>query len=311
MNDEYFHPRWRGQPGRLETWYTTITDPATGTGVWLHHELVAPTDGGPAHGHGWAALFPPDGAPTLARFGPVPWEFPDDCYAAGDVRITPTRLTGQAGEARWDLTQDGGGAPLFTFPRWAWRRGLLPAAHLVPAPGARFSGTVTVDGTALTLRDAPGATGRIYGHGHARRWAWLHADLGDGDVCEVVAAVSNRPGMRRLRPLPFVRLRIGGADWPAGDPLLNAVRMRARIGLPEWTVTGRSGGRRLHIEVSQPPERTVAVAYADPDGTPTVCRNTERATATITLSRRRRGAWTSERRWHLDGTAHAEVGGHA
>ena len=40
-------PRWRGQPGRLEVWYLTATDPATGTGLWLHHEVVAPTGGGP------------------------------------------------------------------------------------------------------------------------------------------------------------------------------------------------------------------------------------------------------------------------
>ena len=55
--------RWRGQPGRLEVWYSTLTDPTTGTGFWLHTELVAPTSGA-AFLHGWAAAFPVDGPPV-------------------------------------------------------------------------------------------------------------------------------------------------------------------------------------------------------------------------------------------------------
>jgi len=45
--------RWDGRPGRLEVWYATATDAASGTGLWVHHEVVAPTGGGHAYGHGW------------------------------------------------------------------------------------------------------------------------------------------------------------------------------------------------------------------------------------------------------------------
>ena len=57
-------------PGRTEVWYTTLTDPASGTGLWLHHELTAPADGSEAFAHGWAAVFPKDGPVRHARFGP-------------------------------------------------------------------------------------------------------------------------------------------------------------------------------------------------------------------------------------------------
>src|SRR6266508_4793641 len=83
--------------------------------------------------------------------------------------------------------------------------------------------------------------------------------------------------------------------------------MHAVIGLPAWTVRGRIGGRRIRVEVTQPHDATVAVEYADPDGAPAVCHNTERASAVSTTERWRRG-WQHERRWYLDGTAHAEVG---
>lgn len=300
--------RWRGQPGRLEVWYTTLTDPATGTGLWLHHELVAPTDGGPAHAHGWAALFPPGGPPTFGRFGPYAWKpSADHLFAAADTVLEHDRLTGSAGDLEWELRQEGGGDTLYTFPRWAWERELLPAAQIVPAPGAHFTGTVRAGDRVLELDRAPGATARIYGHGNAKRWAWLHADLGDGDVCEVVAAVSTRPGLDRLPPLPFVRLRIGDVEIPASP--LAPLRLKAELGLPRWSVKGRlSRDQALSIEVVQHPEETVCVHYADPDGAKAICHNSERADATITLLRKRAGRWRPDREWRLDGTAHAEIG---
>lgn len=314
---ELFRSRWRGQPGRLEVWYTTLTDPDTGTGLWLHHELVAPADGGPARGHGWAALFPPGEPPVLGRFGPQAWPAPGGTdgpgsaagFSCAGVEATASRLRGTAGPLEWDLTASGGGAPLFTFPRWAWRRELLPAAQIVPAPTATYAGTVRCGDLVLEPHAAPGGSARIYGHGNAERWAWLHADLGDGDVCEVVAAVSTRPVLNRLRPLPFVRLRVAGADWPGGDPLGTALRARADLALPTWSVRARSGERAVEIEVTLPPAETVAVDYADPDGRAAVCHNSERADARITLLRRDGSAWRTERRWVLDARAHAEVGG--
>ncbi|TDD69763.1 hypothetical protein E1293_35540 [Actinomadura darangshiensis] len=300
--------RWRGQAGRLEVWYTTLTDPATGTGVWIHHELVAP-DEGEARAHGWAAVFPPGETPVFGRFGPFGWSHSEDAdFAAGPVVQGGGRLTGAAGAISWDLRESGGGPPLFTFPRWAWRSEVLPAAQIVPKPAAAYDGAVRFGGRTLELDGARGASARIYGHGNARRWAWLHADLGGGDVCEIVAAVSTRPGMDRLPPLPFVRLRVDGVELPGGDPLLAALRLRAGIGLPVWTVHGRIGDRRIHVRVTLPQDETVSVDYADPDGAPAVCHNSERADVRIVLARLAGRGWETEREWRLDGTGHAEVG---
>lgn len=304
-------PRWNGAPGRLEVWYATLTDPATGTGLWVHHEIVAPTTNRAAspYAHGWISVFPAGGAPVTARFGPQPVEPGkpgSPWFEASGCRAEPGKLSGKAGDIRWNLRWSDGGEPLWTFPRVLWSRELLPGAQVLPAPTATFSGTVTVGDTAYGFDGARGGVAHIYGHGNAKRWGWVHADLGNGDVLEVVTAVSHKPLMNRLPPLAFLRLRVDGHDWPAG--LLPALRTRTRLALPDWSVEGPIGSRRIRILVRQPPDRSVALEYIDPDGQAAVCTNTERADITVELKRRAGSGWEIERSWLLRGTGHAEVG---
>jgi hypothetical protein len=298
-------PRWKGQPERTEVWYATFTDPATGTGFWVHVELVAPADGGAAFGHGWVAVFPGhtgDAAkPRCERFGPAPAGRPQPpaWFDAAGVRLTPDAIHGPG----FDLAYTSEGPPIYTFGRWAWDHEALPGAQVVPAPNARFTGTIG----GVEVEGALGAVAHIYGHGNAQRWGWLHADLGGGDVLEIVSAVSRRPGLRRLPPLALVQLRRNGEDWP-GEPLASASLFRTKLGLPTWTVRGTVGRTRLRVEVTIPEDRAVAVDYADPDGAPAVCVNSERADAAITVDRLTGRRWVQDSAWRLDGTAHAEVG---
>lgn len=296
-------PRWNGQRHRLEVWYATFTDVATGDGYWLHHEVVAPADEtAKPYAHGWLSVFPAaEGAsPTTQRFGPAPPVATKETgwFVAGDVAVD----AGIMRSPHWDLTFVDETPPLFTFPRLMWERELLPAAQIVPFPSARFRGQVC----GRTIAEGRGAVARIYGHGSAERWAWLHADLGGGDVLEVVAAAPRRRGPLRLRPMPVVRLRVDGKDWPR-QPLAPALIGKAHVDLPRWNIGVRSRRRRLVVSVAIPPERAVALTYVDPDGSTATCTNSERASAEITLESYN-GGWRTERHWTLDGTAHAEVG---
>ena len=290
-------PRWRGQRHRLEVWYATFTDFATGDGYWLHHEVVAPVDeDARPYAHGGLSTFPADGAPTTTRFGPaLPGE--NGWFSAGDVLVENRVLRGP----RWDLTFTDEGRPLYTFPKLAWDRELLPAAQIVPFPTATFRGHVGD----TQIAEGRGALARIYGHGSAERWGWLHADLGDGDVLEVVAAAPRKRGPLSLQPLPVVRLRVDGQDWPRAN-LTNAIFGRP-VDLPRWSVTVRTRRRRLRAVVLVPPERSVTLTYVDPDGSTCTCTNSERASAEITLESYD-GGWRTERHWSIEATAHAEVG---
>ncbi|MEZ5238306.1 MAG: hypothetical protein R2716_04970 [Microthrixaceae bacterium] len=298
--------RWRGAPNRLEVWYATFTDRASGSGLWLHGELVAPADGSAPTRLGWAALFPAEGEPVWARTGTIEGDPSGDpaTFECPGLTIGPGGSAGEAGPLSWQLDWDSSGQRgMATFGRPAWERELLPGAQVVPAPDLSVDGWVDNAGTRLDLEGAHGAVARIYGHGNAQRWAWLHAELGGGDLLELVTAVSTRPVLERLPPVTFIRFRLDGVDWP-GAPV-PALGLRSRISLPRWTVGGRIGRARVHIEVDQPEERNVAIDYHDPDGRTATCTNTERADLRVVVDR---GPGGRSRRWELRGTAHAEVG---
>jgi hypothetical protein len=289
-------PVWRGERGRTEVWYSTFTDDTSGLGGWIHAETVAPTDGAAPYAHGWVALFPAHGPAVVERFGPGPVEPPgeDAWFRLGDVVIGPGFLRGTTATGAWDLTFADNGAPVFTFPRVVWERHLLPGAQIVPSPDARVRGQVSLCGVQDDV-DGHGALARIFGHGSAERWGWLHAPLGDGAVLEIVTATARRPGLRLLPPLAMVQLRRPGLpDWPR-NPALAAVRLRTELRPDGFTVRGKG----LHLDVSIPVGSRVALRYVDPDGSTSTCTNSERASATIRFD---------DRTWHLDGTAHAEVG---
>lgn len=297
-------PVWRGERGRTEVWYATFTDAATGLGVWIHAETVAPTDDRAPYAHGWVALFPVEGPPTVERFGPAPidpvrgpaW------FRVGDVEIAEGVLRGSSDTITWDLRFSKEAPTLFTFPRMVWERHLLPGAQIVPWPASRITGSLHVVGARSEV-DATGAIARIFGHGSAERWGWLHAPLEGGGVVEIVTATARRAGLRRLRPLAMVQVRLPGEpDWPS-NPAVASLRFRTELRADGFTVTGTSAGERLHVDVALPADQSVSLLYTDPDGSTATCTNSERASATVTVRGPR-----SERTWHLDGTAHAEVG---
>jgi hypothetical protein len=280
-------PRWRGQPGRLEVWYATLSDPATRAGLWVHYEMVSPTSTSARdpYAHGWVSWFPSDGPPHTERFGPEPVgpAIGSAWLTVADARIALEELTGRTGSLTWNLSWKDSGAPLWTFPRPAWERELLPGAQVVVAPTAQFTGSLRTGDTAHRVDGC--------------RWGWIHADLGDGDVLEVVTAVSRKAGLHRLSPIAFIRFRFDGKDWPAS--VLPAVRMRTKLGLRHWQLNGRIGGRRVLIRVDQPAERCVSLGYTDPDGAGAVCTNSEQADIYVEVG---------DRRWSVVGTGHAEVG---
>src|SRR5215469_8674930 len=160
-------PRWRGKAERLEVWYATLSDPLTRAGLWIHCETVAPTQDPGAYAHGWVTWFPPGGPLRTERFGPEPTQPAAGTvwFNTAHVRVGQEELIGHARSLAWELCWKDTGTPLWTFPRAAWERELLPGAQVVIAPTAEFTGSLTVGDTARRLDGWRGAVAHIYGHG--------------------------------------------------------------------------------------------------------------------------------------------------
>ncbi len=317
--------KWRRQRGRLEVWYATVSDPRSRSGFWMHNELISPIgETGKPFIHGWAALFRKGEHPVMERYGPVEVDCEgSDWNTEGSsipfiptisgITLTPSRLSGKLHQLQWDLILDGEGAtkPLFTFPSWAWSKEILPGAQVVPVPSVSVSGKIHLEGTMgapLELSgQARGNLAHIYSHSNSKKWGWLHADLGDGNVLEIVSAVPTRPGLSALPPFTLLQLRLGSTDWPR-DPMLAAPLFRSSLGLPRWSVHGTLGRWRVRVNVTLPETEAITVAYKDPDGSPVTCTNCEVADAEIILEHKSASGWKVENKWMLDGCAHAEIG---
>jgi hypothetical protein len=313
--------RWDGGPGHYEVWYLTLTDPATGIGVWLRHTLLAPLHG-PAEGALWLVAMAPDGD-RFARKRTFP--------AAGlEADARPFRLTlggadltdrGAAGaigsDAAWELSWQPRLAPYaFVHPLLA-RAGVAETELVLPHADLQVSGTVRIGGRRLELDGARGGQAHLWGTRHAARWAWVHCnDLRGADgaprpdtFVDAVSVHVERLG-RSVGPSTPVVGRFRGEDFVATDPVA-LVRARSRFGLSTWRLEARAGRRRIAAEIDAPRATLAGVTYHDPDGRPAYCYNSEVASMRLTVwdrAARGRAGWTLRDELVADGRAHFEYG---
>jgi hypothetical protein len=268
--------RWDGGPGHYEVWYLTLTDPATGIGVWLRHTVLAPLDG-PAEGALWLVATAPDGD-RFARKATFP--------AAGlEADSRPFRLTlgeadltdrGAAGaigsDAAWELSWEPRLAPYaFVHPLLA-RAGVAETQLVLPHADLEVSGTVRIGGRRLELDGARGGQAHLWGTRHAARWAWTHCnDLRDPEgaprpdtFVDAVSVHVARLG-RVMGPITPVVGRFRGEDFVATGPVA-LVRARSRFGLSTWRLEARAGRRRIAAESDAPRATLAGVTYHDPTG---------------------------------------------
>jgi hypothetical protein len=326
MNQEAFNKflsiRSNGLDPRLEVWYLTATDSQTKAGLWVHYELVTkPTK--ESYLDGWIAYFPQDQSPILARSGPITIELKNSeqkkalasnvkdnaMLSGGILNFDGTVFKGNLGKVAFNLSVSGEFDPLFTFAKWSWEKEVLPASQIVPIPIAQVKGNITISTDNLHQEvnfDGVGGLARIFGHGSAKRWNWLHANLDQDTVLEAVVAQPKTPGLSVMPPLGFVQIKTKDFTWPK-DPVAASIFFKGHLGSEFWTLRGRVGRRRLTFEVAMPEDRCVKVGYVDPDSSTATCTNCEVSSLTAILERRYK-RWETEKIWHLQNTAHAEYG---
>src|SRR3954447_6806821 len=99
--------QWDGSPGHYEVWYLTLTDPASGVGVWIRLTMVAPLDGEATCSLWLLAMDPAMGA-VIGRKA----TYPIDRLAAeadpfrvtiGDAHLDETSTAGRFDDVGWEL----------------------------------------------------------------------------------------------------------------------------------------------------------------------------------------------------------------
>jgi hypothetical protein len=281
-------PSVPARAGHYESFYLKLCHPSEPLGAWIRY-TVHRRAGAAATGSLWFTLFSADGPRAAKLTVPGPETGGGDWLRVGEARIGADGAVGAiptaaadaapAGEVAWALALEAAEEPLFHLPAaWMYRARLPRTKLLSPAPAARFSGRLTVDGRVVEVDGWRGMAGHNWGAQHAERWIWLHGLTGDGDWLD--AAI----GRIKLGPVttPWVA---NGALSVAGDR--HALRRARVIELPDRCTFALSGrGVEVRGTVEAPRERFVGWVYADPDGSEHHVVNCSIADMRLQVSRR-------------------------
>lgn len=310
---------WQGQPGHYEVWYLTFNHRPSRTGFWIRYTLEAPSSGrGDPRARLWFAHF--DAVDPGRNFA-VNRRLPISSMAAQaapfEVRIGDARLThasasgsleGAGHSARWDLTWTPAPRTHLLLPEFLYHSPRVNTKVLSPNLDVALRGRVEVDGRALVLEGEPGGQTHLWGRKHAHAWAWGHCNAFEGKAGTALEALTVRV-RPRVPPLTFLTLVLDGETHPL-TRIADVVFCRGRMGTARYEFRARGSGVRIEGGYSCRPEDMVIAEYADPDGEPSYCANTEVADLRVTVHRR--SGWG--RRWIeqarlASGCGHFEVGG--
>jgi hypothetical protein len=282
-------PRWDGGAGFYEVWYLTLTDRASGVGLWIRYTMLAPKDGEPTCALWGLAMDPAASAPTGGKdtYPISAWRVRADPFEVrvGDAALDDRSARGTVGDVSWDLRWSApGGAYAHVHPLLERAR-IAKTVLALPHADLAVDGTVRIGGRELRLEGTRAGQAHLWGTKHAGRWAWAHCNdfegldgrPSPGAFVDGVTVWVPRFG-RTVGPSTPVVARVDGSDLLSVAPH-RVLGNPSRATLTGWSFEARArGGRRLVAEVDAPRELLAGVTYEDPDGEKAYCYNTEVAT---------------------------------
>ncbi len=313
---------WQGDPGHYEVWYLTFNHRPTRTGFWIRYTLEAPLAGrGDPHAQLWFARF--DAADPRRSFAinhRLPISSMEARAAPFEVRIGEARLThgsaqgslaGAGHSARWDLAWAPARRTHLHLPERLYRSPRIGTKVLSPNLDVALHGRIEVDGRTIALEGEPGGQSHVWGRKHAFAWAWGHCNAFEGRPGAVLEALTARP--RRLTPPLTLLILVLDGEPLRFTALADTLLARGRTGTAHYAFRALGARARVEGRYTCRPEDMVLAEYADPDGEPSFCANTEVADLEVRVYRRpgwlRR--WVEQARLVAPRCGHFEVGGRA
>jgi hypothetical protein len=315
---------WDGRPGHYEVYYLTLTDPATGVGVWIRYTMLAPlpSSDAPASASLWLLAMDPraDGGSVFAVKETVPIaelraEADPFSLAIGAATLSDGAMSGSMQDASWDLRWKPGRSYEHVHP--ALRVAKVAATILtLPHADVALEGEISFGGRRLELAGARGGQAHLWGSKHANSWAWVHCNdftTLDGEPVEDtfvdgVSVYVTRLG-RRMGPSTPVVGRIDGRDFRSTSPL-RVVSNPSNFALTGWRFEAVDGSCKLVCEIDADRRQLAGVTYHDPDGERAYCYNSETSSMRVHVFERAKqlGGWIHRRTLVSAGHAHFEYG---
>ena len=252
-------PAVPAKAGHYESFYLKLCHPTEPLGAWIRY-TVHKRPGAAATGSLWFTLFEADGPRAAKLTVPEPSSGGADWLRVGEARIGGDGSSGSIGsDVSWQLAFEDAEEPLLHLPAaWLYRAPLPRTKLLSPAPAARFSGRLMVDGRTIDVDGWRGMAGHNWGAQHAERWIWLHGLTEDGDWLD--AAI----GRVKVGPLTTPWVANGALSVAGNRHVLRRVRVTDYPASCTFTLSG--SGVEVRGTVEAPRERFVGWVYANPDG---------------------------------------------
>ncbi|HEY4118224.1 MAG TPA: hypothetical protein VGM56_10220 [Byssovorax sp.] len=286
--------------GHVESWFVKANDPSGDRAIWLKATIyAASTEPDRAVAEGWAIAFDRRGGAPKHRAVKCSLPFARASFATRGLAVrfdegegarlelieaaTKGAIASSGARVAWDLRWENTAAPILPYFSHAMYTGAFPKQKLLtPAPDARVSGEVTVDGEAWTLDGWRGMQGHNWGRGHSDLYAWAHVSQWDQDEPVVLEGMSGKvkigPVMTPLTTIVCVRHRGVAYDFNAPLDLLRAT---GDVALRRWEFSAKSEHATIEGTLEASTEDFVGLYYANPDGAMTYCLNSKLARARV------------------------------
>jgi hypothetical protein len=296
-------PDAAARAGMYESLYLRAVDPERPRGIWVRY-TVHKRPNQPPRGSLWCTFFDAERAsPFQGKLTSDALSVPEGGWIAigDDAELGPRgaeiEASGRCEGARWSLRCTATDAPMRHLPRgWMYRAPLPRTKPTSPAPAARFTGAIELDGApsqAIDVSDWRGMIGHNWGSEHAERWIWLQGTCFEESADAWLDVVIGRIRIAG-RATPWVangvlaldgqRHRLGGLG--ARGLLVAETPGHCRLSLPG------AGGLTVEAHVDALAGALAGWRYSDPDGAGHDVSNCSIASLKLTVNRPGRPART-------------------
>lgn len=293
--------------GHYESYFLRANHATQKQAFWLRYTLFIPahpTPGNQPTAELWGAWFNNDQVLAIQENIPL-----TDCdFRLSDDNNLQLNFAGhllqRAGEAQqakgftqgrvskglhsigWQLTYQGGEAVLPLFPEALYDRRFPKAKVLVGLPNTRFSGTLWINGEALTIGQWQGSENHNWGSKHTDEYAWGQVCGFDNETDSFLECATARVKAGPLLSPPFTVavLRIRGEEYRFHSPW-QALRNRGHYGYFHWQLQARNGDLTVQANLRAEAHDVAGLNYRNPPAGSHTCLNTKVAMADVTLQR--------------------------